>query len=94
MSRTDVHRPWSVQTADPYNRHLLRQYGWFRDEPLITSYRNLGCGCTLCTGQPGRKRARRQERHTTRRALRTAAAQFAAGDLDEDLPRPYRATAW
>jgi hypothetical protein len=94
MSRTDVHRPWNVQTADPHNRHLLRIYGSWRGEPLVTSFRNLSCGCTLCTGQPGRKRARRQERHLTRRALHEAAGQYAADDLDEDAPRPFRPTTW
>lgn len=94
MFRTDVHRPWNVQIADPHNRHLLRTYSSWRGDPLVTSFRNLGCGCALCTGQPGRKRARRQERQNTRRALHEAATQYAADNLDEDLPRPHRATAW
>lgn len=92
MSRTDVHRPWAVQIADPFNRHLLRVYGEFRGEPLVTSHRNIGCGCQLCTGQPYRKRARRQERHHMRRVLHDAVAQFAGRDLDADGPAPFRAT--
>lgn len=94
MSNTDVHRPWHVQLADPYNRHLLYRYPAWPWQMELTSFKNIGCGCTLCTQQSQRKRARRQERHDTRRALHNAAAQYAADDLDEDLPRPRRASAW
>jgi len=49
MSRTDVHRPW---------RHLLYR-SWSVE---LTSFRNLGCGCALCTGQYQRKLNRRRDR--------------------------------
>jgi len=94
MSRTDVHRPWQVQLADPHNRHLLYRYPAWPWQMELTSFKNLGCGCPLCTGHFGRKRARRQDRHTTRRALHNAVAQQAAGDLDEDLLLPRPAEAW
>lgn len=70
MSRTDVHRPWRVQTADPFNRHLIRQYATFRGEPLFTSHRNLGCGCRMCTGHFWRRWERRRDRHAAKRKLR------------------------
>lgn len=69
MSRTDVHRPWPVQTADPYNRHLLRCYDIWRGEPQYTSWRNLGCGCPMCTGAEDRKLSRRYERHQAKRLI-------------------------
>jgi hypothetical protein len=94
MSRTDVHRPWQVQLADPHNRHLLYRYPAWPWQVEWASYRNLGCGCHLCTGQPGRKRARRQERQGTRRQLHDVSAQWAAGELDEDAPYPHQANAW
>ena len=70
MSRTDVHRPWPVQLADPHNRHLLYRYGTFQGEVLLTSYRNLGCGCRMCTGHHERKADRRRERYAGRRECR------------------------
>jgi hypothetical protein len=88
MARTDVHRPWPVQVADPHNRHLIRQYATHRGEPLYTSHRNLCCGCQLCTGQPGRKRARRRERVHWR-----SERQGALADLGRE-PRPIRGRAW
>lgn len=94
MSRTDVHRPWNVQLADPHNRHLFYRYPAWPWETGLAPIKNIGCGCSLCTGQPGRKRARRQERQLTRRDLRAATAQHAAGELDEDLPRPRRFDSW
>jgi hypothetical protein len=94
MSRTDVHRPWRVQLADPYNRHLFYGYPAWPWEMGLAPIKNIGCGCSLCTGQPGRKRARRQDRYAARRALRTAAAQYAGGDLNEDLLLPRPAEAW
>ncbi len=70
MSRTDVHRPYPVQLADPFNRHLLYRFQIWPWEVALTSYRNLACGCQVCTGQPWRKAARRRERAWTRRQLR------------------------
>lgn len=71
MSRTDVHRPWHVQVADPYNRHLLYRFQeWPTQPPKLIPFRNFGCGCSLCTAKYERRRDRRRERHESRRALR------------------------
>jgi hypothetical protein len=86
MSRTDVHRPWHIQLADPHNRHLFYRFQVWPWQTELIPFKNLGCGCRMCTDQPARKRARRQERHDIRRALHDATAQYAAQDLDEDLP--------
>jgi hypothetical protein len=80
--------------ADPYNRHLFYRFAVRPWQVELVPYKNIGCGCLMCTGQLGRKRARRQERQTTRRELRLAAAQYAAGDLDEDLPTKRRIEIW
>lgn len=94
MSRTDVHRPWNVQLADPYNRHLFYRFATWPWRAELLPIKNLGCGCRMCTDHFGRKWARRQDRHAVRRVLRTAVTQVAAGDLDEDLPPAFRASAW
>lgn len=47
MSRTDVHRPWRVQVADPHNRHLLYRYPMWPWQMALTPFRNLFCGCRL-----------------------------------------------
>lgn len=70
MSRTDVHRPWRVQLADPYNRHLLYRYPAWPDQMERTSFRNLGCGCRMCTGHYWRKARNRRERYAGRRECR------------------------
>jgi hypothetical protein len=70
MSGTDAHRPWRVQVTDPYNRHLIRQYGTWRGEPLYTSHRNLSCGSRMCTGYYERRQARRRDRREAKRAIR------------------------
>jgi hypothetical protein len=82
MSRTDVHRPWHVQLADPYNRHILYRYPAWPWGTELTSYRNIGCGCGLCTGQPGRKLARKQERVTWRRVRQQALNLADRSDVD------------
>jgi hypothetical protein len=75
MSRTDVHRPWDVQTRDPYNRYLLRWYrtirvgGIWQMEPMF--WRNIGCGCRMCTNYWCRKWERRQQRAQGRRYCRS-----------------------
>lgn len=94
MARTDVHRPWSVQVADPYNRHLLYRYARWPWETALTSYKNLGCGCSMCTGKHFRREARRRSRHQARHDCRRAAVQAAAGDLDPDWPAPPRRLTW
>jgi len=42
MSRTDVHLPYRVKEQDPY---------WEREG----RYRNVYCGCELCTGRYNRR---------------------------------------
>ncbi|WP_431881724.1 hypothetical protein [Micromonospora chalcea] len=51
------------------------------------------CGCTLCTGRPQRKLARRQERVTWRSARARLLAAARAGERDLDV-HPIRAKAW
>jgi hypothetical protein len=94
MSRTDVHRPWTVQLQDPYNRHLLYRYPAWPWETGLAPVKNFGCGCRLCTDHFGRKATRRAQRHQAQRDLRALLAQAAAGELDEDGPLPRRAEAW
>lgn len=67
MSRTDVHRPWAIQVADPNNRHLFYRYA---SGEWITSFRNLSCGCRLCTGHYWRKQSNRRQRAAWRRDAR------------------------
>lgn len=56
MSRTDVHRPWDVQLKDPYNRHLLYRFQVYSTEPpQLVPYKNIGCGCRMCTSYYWRK---------------------------------------
>ena len=93
MSRTDVHRPWRVQIADPHNRHILRVYGDWNGEPLVTSHRNIGCGCHLCTGQPWRKFDNRRER-TTWRTQRQAALKVRPADRDIIDAPAFRCRSW
>jgi len=66
MSRTDVHRPWNVQVADPYNRPYRIYCSWVDPVPYFTF---ATCGCYLCKGD--RRGDRRRGRHTTKRRLRT-----------------------
>jgi len=94
MSRTDVHRPWAVQLADPHNRHLFYRYPARPWETGLAPIKNLYCGCHLCTGHRERKADRRAQRHQARRDLRELLAQAAAGDLDEDAPLPHRVEVW
>lgn len=84
MSRTDVHRPWPVQLADPHNRHLFYRYPMFPDSMELAPIKNIACGCTLCTGQHHRKAARRSERTwwKSHRAQTLAAARVDRDDLD------------
>lgn len=66
MSRTDVHRPYHVQQADPHERHR-----WYRFQTrstgapeLVPTYRT--CGCRACSGC----RWHYTNRHDWRRQLR------------------------
>ena len=52
------------------------------------------CGCSMCTGQPSRRLARRRDRLAARRACQIAAGEYAAGQLDEDGPWIPRAEAY
>lgn len=70
MSRTDVHRPWRVQLADPHNRHILYRYPAWPWQVELTSFKNIGCGCRPCTSYDWRKQQRRRERYAGRREAR------------------------
>lgn len=63
MSRTDVHRPYLVQVADPYNRHRFYRFqAWSTQPPeLVPIYRV--CGCRMCTGHHWNREDRRRSRH-------------------------------
>ena len=56
MSRTDVHRPWRVQEADPYERHRWYRY---QDEmwPLYKT-----CRCDHYGERANRRRGFKQAR--------------------------------
>lgn len=70
MSRTDVHRPWRVQAADPYERHRWRRFHtWPTELPeLIPMYRTHNC--VSCNDTTWARQARRRDRHRARRDLR------------------------
>jgi hypothetical protein len=70
MSRTDVHLPYRVKEQDPY---------WEREG----RYRNVYCGCELCTGRYNRRMNRRRERHAVKQSLRS-------GDMDPVMAFRYR----
>lgn len=90
MSRTDVHRPWNVQIADPTNRHLLYRFATWPDRMELIPWRNIGCGCRMCTGYYGRKLARSRERVAWRSRRQVI---LAAVDRDEvDVPPLARPT--
>src|SRR5258707_311042 len=55
---------------------------------------NVHCGCRLCTGQAGRKQARRRERAELRVQLRTAATTTPEDRDTIDIPRPGPAREW
>lgn len=71
MSRTDVHRPYHVQQADPYERH--RWYRFQSDSTvaptLVPTYRTCNCTVRGCSGGEWRRGERRRDRHTWRRRL-------------------------
>ena len=70
MSRTDVHRPWSVQRDDLHNRHRLhRHQTWANRPPELVPLYSV-CGCPMCTGRHERRAERRRDRHGWRRDLR------------------------
>jgi hypothetical protein len=69
VSRTDVHRPWWVQSKDPYNRHLVGQYGEVDGEPWILPYTNMTCGCRGCTGKDWRRQERRKSRQQAKKDI-------------------------
>ena len=61
MSRTDVHRPWHVQEADPYERHRWYRFAVYPDKVVLMPTYQI-CGCFMCTGRQARRRQRKQER--------------------------------
>lgn len=88
MSRTDVHRPYQVQTNDPYNRHRTYRFqSWSDREPdRILTYNS--CGCNLCVGQLQRKYLRRQERGAWRKVRQALIKTPAADREDMDWHAP------
>jgi hypothetical protein len=73
----------------------LRQVRWTRTRCWVQWYSQQRlCSCEMCSMRAARRRARRQDRHVTRRQLHEAAAQYAGDDLDEDLPVARRSEAW
>lgn len=71
MSRTDAHRPWPVQLADPHIRHRLYRFQAYATEaPILVPWKNIACGCAMCTGRHERREERRRGRHEARRAIR------------------------
>lgn len=69
MSRTDVHRPYHVQQADPHERHRWYRFQtWATEAPeLVPTYRT--CNCPVCNGHGWRRTDRRKARRGWRRAL-------------------------
>lgn len=74
---------------------FLAATGWTRTrcyrQPWAQSP-NL-CGCPMCTGQHGRKTARRQERTRWRAARQRALAEHRGGHHDIHIA-PIRGEAW
>ena len=92
MSRTDVHRPWPVQLADPHNRHLFYRYPLWPWQTGLAPIKNIGCGCRMCTGHYTRKQERRRDRAWSRRQLHTIRTTPAA-DRDT-IDAPPRRPSW
>lgn len=69
MSRTDVHRPYRVQVADPYARKHFYLFQSWPHRHELWPLRNT-CGCRLCTGHHGRRAERRRERHQGKAEIR------------------------
>jgi hypothetical protein len=85
MSRTDIHRPFSVITSDPYMRNKLYRFQTYGNSVELIPYKNM-CGCPMCTGQPWRRLARRQERVRWRAQQRELLKLSAAELEDVDVP--------
>lgn len=66
--------------------HVWIKTRCYRD---YAGHRNPYCGCRLCTGHTGRKRANRKDRHAWRRDRHQILAT-GAGSLDVLTPRPRR----
>lgn len=90
MSRTDAHRPYLVQQADPLSRWL---FYWFARYPShgveLISWKNL-CGCKRCTDQNWRKLSHRRDR-AWRRKHRQLILKNPADCREEIDLRPRRA---
>lgn len=69
MSRTDVHRPWHVQVADPYNRHRLRRHAYWPALGMEWVPLYSICSCWMCHGWRGDQR---RDRHQAQRLCREA----------------------
>jgi len=71
MSRTDTHRPYAVQQADPYGRHRWRRLQERGTEPpvLIPMYRTCNCTVPGCSNHDQYRAERRRDRHTWRQRM-------------------------
>lgn len=69
MSRTDRHRPWVVQKADPYERHR-----WYRSwsGELYPAYRCCTCKHWYCWNGAVYRQERRRDRHQAQQQCREA----------------------
>jgi hypothetical protein len=99
MSRTDVHRPFWVQTRDPGMRRLMyaSHDHWTRDgrsTPCTLGdpdglcrwwpYKPIFCGCWMCTTtRQARRRTHHAARARTRSELARVRALAAAGEFDD-----------
>jgi len=72
MSRTDVHRPYHVQQADPHERHRWYRFQTWSTEPpvLVPVYRTCNCTVRGCSNREWRRAERRKARHGWREQLR------------------------
>lgn len=102
MSRTDVHRPWTVQSTDWHNRHRIvgftgntEELGVPRSWPWLMPLYNT-CGCEVCAGSSWRRRSRRAVRHQwlpVERELPKATADDRE-DIDAAALRTSRQSYW
>lgn len=88
------HHPRGVCDLDVFLA-AFQHGGWARTLCRVSWWSEQRiCACANCSMRAARRRTRRRERQITRRQLRGAAAEWAAGQLDEDGPWPFRAASW
>lgn len=84
-----------VRLSVPCDLHLAHAgpgWTWTRCRYTYVGQQHQ-CGCKQCTGQDGRKVARRQERARWRAARQRALAEHRGGHRDIDIA-PIRRKAW